>query len=257
MNFIVDIGNSNTVIGLYKEELLIKRWRIATDRNQTVDDLSSKIHSLMIFSKIEIEDISFCIISSVVPTWNHVWERFAIEFLNIKPLFLKHNTDSGIVLKIDNPSEVGADRIANAAAAAVFFKEGSFIVDSGTAITLDIITPAKEYIGGAIMPGIMIAMEAMSQKTAKLPRFELDRPRHAVGKTTLEGLQSGVFFGFVGMIDRVIEESLKEIDFIPKIIATGGLAGAITTASKYISEFDRDLTLNGLNIIASLNREKN
>ena len=256
MNFVVDIGNSNTVIGLYKEEILVKRWRIATDRNLTVDDIASKIHSLMTFSKIEISDISFCIISSVVPTWNHVWERFAIEFLDIKPMFLKHSSNSGISLKIDNPSEVGADRIANAAAAASFFKGGSFIIDSGTAITLDIVTPQREYIGGAIMPGIMISMEAMSLRTAKLPRFELDRPKKAIGKTTLQGLQSGVFFGFVGMIDRVIEESLKEIDFKPEIVATGGLAGAITSSSKFISEFDRDLTLKGLNIIAQLNREK-
>lgn len=254
MNFIVDIGNSNTVIGLYKDDILVKRWRIATDRNQTVDDISSKIHSLMMFSKIEISDIAFCIISSVVPTWNHIWERFAIEFLDVKPLFLKHTTNAGIKINIDNPHEVGADRIANAVAAASLYKEGSFIIDSGTAITLDIITPQKEYIGGAIMPGIIISMEAMSLKTAKLPRFELDRPAKAVGRSTLQGLQSGIFFGFIGMVDRVIEESLKEVDFKPKIISTGGLAGALTTASKYISEFDRDLTLKGLNIIASLNR---
>lgn len=256
MNFVVDIGNSNTVIGVYLGDVLVKRWRIATDRNLTVDDISSKIHSLMMFSKIKISDIAFCIISSVVPTWNHVWERFAIEFLDIKPMFLKHSSNSGISLKIDNPSEVGADRIANAVAAAEFFKDGCFIVDSGTAITLDIVTPNREYIGGAIMPGIIISMEAMSLRTAKLPRFELDKPMRSIGKTTLEGLQSGVFFGFVGMIDRVIEESLKEIDFQPKIIATGGLAGAITTASKFISEFDRDMTLKGLNIIATLNRDK-
>ncbi|HSW60636.1 MAG TPA: type III pantothenate kinase [bacterium] len=254
MNFVVDIGNSNTVIGIYREEVFIRRWRIATDRNQTVDDISSKIHSLMMFSKIDTGDIAFCIISSVVPTWNHVWERFSIEFLDVKPLFLKHTTTSGIKINIDNPQEVGADRIANAVAAASFYKEGSFIIDSGTAITLDIVTPHKEYVGGAIMPGIMISMEAMSLKTAKLPRFELDRPEKAIGRSTLAGLQSGVFFGFVGMIDRVIEESLKEVDFTPKIISTGGLAGALTTASKYISEFDRDLTLKGLNIIAQLNR---
>lgn len=257
MNFAVDIGNSNTVIGLFSDDLIIKRWRIASDRNLTVDDISSKIHSLMMFSKIEIKDISFCIISSVVPTWNHVWERFSHEYLDINPLFLKHTTNSGVKINILNPAEAGADRIANAAAAASLNDSGSFIIDSGTAITLDIVTPQKEYIGGAIMPGILASMEAMSLKTAKLPRFELDRPVDVIGKTTLEGLRSGVFYGFVGMIDRVIEESLKEINFKPKIIATGGLAGAISTASKYIEEYDRDLTLKGLNLIANLNREKN
>ena len=172
----------------------------------------------------------------------------------MKPLFLRYNTKCGISLNISNPSEIGADRIANSVAAAAIYPQGSFIIDSGTAITLDIVTPDKKYIGGAIMPGIMISMEAMSLRTAKLPRFELDRPLHAIGKSTLEGLTSGVFYGFVGMVDRVIEESLKEVDFKPKIIATGGLAGAIASASNYISEFDRDLTLKGLRIIAELNK---
>lgn len=254
MIFVVDIGNSNTVVGIYNGENLMKRWRISTDRTLTVDDIAAKLFALMIFDKIETKELHSCIISSVVPTWNHAWERFSIEHLGIKPLFLRHNTKCGISLNILNPSEIGADRIANSAAAAVMFPGGSFIIDSGTAITLDIVTPQKEYIGGAIMPGIMISMEAMSLRTAKLPRFELDRPAHAIGKSTLEGLTSGVFYGFVGMIDRVIAESLKEVSFTPKIIATGGLAGAIASASEYISEFDRDLTLKGLRIIAELNR---
>ena len=254
MIFIVDIGNSNTVVGIYRGDDLVKRWRISTDRTLTVDDIAAKLSALMMFDKIDTKDISQCIISSVVPTWNHAWERFSIEFLNMKPLFLRYNTKCGISLDISNPSEIGADRIANSVAAAVVYPQGSFIIDSGTAITLDIVTPDKKYIGGAIMPGIMISMEAMSLRTAKLPRFELDRPLHAIGKSTLEGLTSGVFYGFVGMVDRVIEESLKEVDFKPKIIATGGLAGAIASASNYISEFDRDLTLKGLKIIADLNR---
>lgn len=254
MIFVVDIGNSNTVAGIYHGENLIKRWRIATDRTLTVDDIAAKFFALLMFDKIEPQNIDFCIISSVVPTWNHAWERFAVEHLKIKPLFLRHDTKCGISLNISNPSEIGADRIANSAAASAMFPEGSFIIDSGTAITLDIVTPEKEYIGGAIMPGIMISMEAMSMRTAKLPRFELERPIKAIGKSTLEGLKSGVFYGFVGMIDRVIAESLKEVSFRPKIIATGGLAGAIASASEYISEFDRDLTLKGLKIIAELNK---
>ena len=256
MIFVVDIGNSNTVAGIYHGENLIKRWRIATDRTLTVDDIAAKFFALLMFDKIEPQNIDFCIISSVVPTWNHAWERFAVEHLNIKPLFLRHDTRCGISLNISNPSEIGADRIANSVAASAMFPEGSFIIDSGTAITLDIVTPQKEYIGGAIMPGIMISMEAMSMRTAKLPRFELERPLKAIGKSTLEGLKSGVFYGFVGMIDRVIAESLKEVSFKPKIIATGGLAGAIASSSEYISEFDRDLTLKGLKIIAEINKSR-
>lgn len=256
MNFVVDIGNSNTVIGLYKGDVIIKRWRIATERSQTVDDLTSKIHSLMSFSGISTSDISQCVISSVVPTWNHAWERFSIEFLNRPPLFITSEINSGIELSVDNPGEVGADRIANAVAASKKFSQGAFIVDSGTAITLDIITPDRKYIGGAIMPGIIISMDALSKETAKLPRFELTMPEKPIGTNTLEGLKSGVFYGFVGMIDRVIEESLTQIDFKPEIIATGGLAGAIKTGSKYISRFERDLTLEGLNYIAARYRGK-
>jgi len=256
MNFAVDIGNSNTVIGLYRKNEIVKRWRITTDRSQTVDDISSKIHSLMSFSGITVSDISQCVISSVVPMWNHTWDRFSIEFLDKQAIFVSSKIDSGITLDVDNPKEVGADRIANAVASSEKFKQGAFIVDSGTAITLDIITPDKKYIGGAIMPGILLSMDALSKGTAKLPRFELNMPDTAVGRNTLEGLKSGVFYGFVGMIDRVIEESLKQIDFKPEIIATGGLAGAITTGSKFITQFDRDLTLDGLNFIANRYRGK-
>jgi len=256
MNFVVDIGNSNTVIGIFKDGHLKNRWRIATDRNLTIDDISSKIYSLMSISNLTIQEISCVLIGSVVPTWNHSWERFSIEFLKRTPVFLKHSTPCGIIIKTPNPTEVGADRIANAAGAAIQYSQGTIVVDSGTAITLDIINPAKEYIGGAIMPGIMTSMEALSQKTAKLPRFQLDKPEKAIGTTTLNSLQSGVFYGFVGMIDRLVEESLKELDFKPNIISTGGLAGALSTTSKYIEEFDRDLTLKGLNVAANLNREK-
>ncbi|HDT11112.1 MAG TPA: type III pantothenate kinase [bacterium] len=254
MNFVVDIGNSNTVIGIFKDDILKKRWRIATDRNLTVDDIASKIHTLMSISNVTIEEISCVVIGSVVPTWNHSWERFSIEFLKRNPVFLKYSTPCGITIKTPNPAEVGADRIANSAGAAAQYSKGTIVVDSGTAITLDIVNPEKEYIGGAIMPGIMASIEALSTKTAKLPRFQLDKPEKAIGMTTLQSLQSGVFFGFVGMIDRLVEESLKELDFSPRIISTGGLAGALSTTSKYIEQFDRDLTLKGLNVVATINR---
>ncbi len=256
MNFVIDIGNSNTVIGVFKNNILLKRWRIATERNLTKDDIASKIHSLITISSLNQKEISSIVIGSVVPTWNHCWERFSIDFLNLDPVFLKHTTISGIKIKTPNPSEVGADRIANAVAAANEYPGGTIVVDLGTAITLDIINPQKEYVGGAIMPGIMASIEALSFKTAKLPRFQLDKPEKAIGTTTLQSLQSGAFYGFIGMIDRLVEESLKELSFSPKIISTGGLAGALSAASKYIEEFNRDLTLKGLNIVANLNREK-
>lgn len=254
MILVIDIGNTNTVIALYDGNDAVKKWRVLTDRTLTADDVSSKMLPLIMFSGTDVKKIDFCIISSVIPAWIPAWEKFVSDCIGIKPLVLRYDTKSGISLKIDNPAELGADRIADSAAAAAIYPEGAFVIDAGTAITLDIVNPRKEYIGGCIMPGIMVSIDALSQRTAQLPRFALTRPEHAIGKNTLGHLRSGFFYGFVGMVDRVIEESLKEVDFTPKIVATGGLAEAIASASKYITGYDADLTLTGLRIIAELNR---
>jgi len=249
MKLCVDIGNSNTVVGLYREKKQIARWRIATDRHITMHDLMATFHSLMSAHNIAKESVCCIIISSVVPTWNHSWTRFSKEYFSVEPFFVTPTTDTGITLRITQPQQVGSDRIVNAVAAHHRFPHGALVVDSGTAITVDVVTPQAEYIGGAIMPGILISLEALAERTAQLPRVMLDTPEHAIGTTTEESLKSGIFFGFVGMIDKVISEIIKELPFSPTIIATGGLAGHFADASTYIQQYERDLTLTGLNII--------
>ena len=249
MKLCIDIGNSNTVIGIYRENTQIVRWRILTDRHITHHNLMVTFHALLATHNIPKESISFTIISSVVPTWNHSWTRFSKEYLSVEPFFIHYDSDTGIHLAVDQPMQVGSDRIVNAVAAFSVAPTGALVVDSGTAITIDVVTPQAEYLGGAIMPGMLISLEALADRTAQLPRVMLDTPEHAIGTTTEESLKSGIFFGFVGMIDNVIREIIKEVPFTPAIIATGGLAGHFAEASEYIQQYERDLTLTGLNII--------
>ncbi len=250
MFFCIDIGNTNTVIGVWNDGALAARWRIETDRSATFDDLTAKLHALLTIAGIERSHIEKIVIGSVVPVWNHTWDRFAREYLGREPLFVGAGTDTGIVLTVENPAEVGADRIANAVAAIERFPQGAIVVDSGTAITVDVVSPDRRYLGGAIMPGILIALEALSARTAKLPRVALDRPPSPLGRSTTTGIQSGMYYGFAGMVDRVVEEIRTEIAFTPRVVATGGLAGSLSQISRCIEEYDRDLTLRGLLLIA-------
>ncbi len=249
MKLCVDIGNTNTVIGIYRDDDQVARWRIASDRHITHHDLVATFHSLLAAYRIQRDQLCHVVISSVVPTWNHSWTRFSKEYLSVEPHFVDWQTDTGIVLAVDNPKQVGSDRIVNAAAAYAKAPGGALVVDSGTAVTVDVVSPSAEYLGGTIMPGIMISLEALSEKTALLPRVMLETPDSAIGRNTTSSLQSGVYFGFVGMIDRVIAEIKKEIPFEPTIVTTGGLAGHLAEVSEYTHEYERDLTLLGLNLI--------
>ncbi len=253
MFFCVDIGNTNTVIGMWRDDVLVARWRIETDRNATFDDLTAKLHVLMTVAGIERAEIKKVVVSSVVPVWDHAWERFSREYFSREPLFITARTVTGLVLALDNPSEVGADRIVNAVAAIERFPQGAIVVDSGTAITVDVVSPDRRYLGGAIMPGILIALEALSARTAKLPRIALERPSSPIGRSTTTGIQSGIYYGFAGMVDRVVEEIRAGLDFSPRVIATGGLAGSLSQISRHIEEYDRDLTLRGILLIAKRN----
>lgn len=253
MFFCIDIGNTNTVVGALRDGVITARWRIATDRNATFDDLAAKFHPLMALAKVPREAVAKVIVSSVVPVWDHSWERFSREYFGKEALFVGPATKTGITLAVDNPHEVGADRIVNAVAAIARYPEGALVVDSGTAITIDVVAPDRTYRGGAIMPGMLVSLEALAARTAKLPRVHLERPAHAVGRGTADGIRSGMYYGFAGMVDRVMEEMLPELGFTPRIIATGGMAGELASVSRHIEEYDRDLTLRGLDIIASLN----
>jgi len=209
---------------------------------------------LFLSENLHLPDVTTSIVSSVVPLWNHSWQRFCSEIFKSTPLFLEPGIKTGIKIAVDNPKEVGADRIVNSVAAIEKHPDGAIVVDSGTAITIDVISPEKVYLGGSIMPGIIMTVEALASRTAKLGRISLEKPEKAIGKTTSAGIKSGIYHGFTGMIDKLIEESLKEIDFNPTIISTGGMAGELSKASKFITLFEKDLTLIGLNTIAKRNR---
>ncbi|MFO7736746.1 MAG: type III pantothenate kinase [bacterium] len=258
MNLCIDIGNSNTVIGLFSENELINRWRIATNSRMTRHDILAVISSLFGTENIKFRNISTVVISSVVPMWNHSWERFTSENITSFYSFISpEDKNTGIKVLTDNPAQLGADRVANAMAAKESRPgQGVVVVDSGTAITIDVISPAGEYSGGVILPGLQISIEALSRNTAKLPRFELRRPESALGRNTVTSLQSGMYYGYSGMVDRIVNELKKELSFTPFVIATGGLAGELAESSSTIETYERDLTIKGLNIFAKRIRRK-
>jgi len=253
MFFCVDIGNTNTVIGVATEQDIVARWRIETTRGATFDDLTAKLHTLMTVAGISPKEITKVAVSSVVPVLNYAWNRFSREYIGRSPLFVRADTNTGLTLAVEHPAEVGADRIVNAVAAIEQYPQGAIIVDSGTAITIDVVSPDRRYLGGVIMPGIIIALDALTVRTAQLPRVALNRPPSPLGRSTVTSIQSGIYYGFAGMVDRVIEEIRPHLGFAPRVVATGGLADILTQVCRHIEEYDRDLTLRGLLLIAIRN----
>ncbi|GBE12085.1 type III pantothenate kinase [bacterium BMS3Abin13] len=258
----VDVGNSHTVSGIFSGGLLIAEWRLKSDRDRTGDELAIRYHSLFQMADIRSAEVTGFIISSVVPTLTAAWssyvDRYFAEQLAAPPLTVSNAIETGITIATDNPAEVGADRIVNAVAACSLFTTGPLIVvDFGTAITFDCINGDRQYLGGAILPGIPISLDALASRTAKLPRVEIDQvPEKAVGRNTGDAIRSGVLIGFGGMVDRLVDRLAAEL--CPagepvKVIATGGMAHIIAPHSTCIQIIEPRLTLNGLRIIYEKN----
>jgi len=246
----VDIGNSHTVLGIFKGERLVHDWRIKTDRKCTADEISSKLHVLFSIKEISFDMLNGFIMASVVPTVQACWMKFAKSLVE-SPLKVDNTTNSGITIAIDNPAEVGADRIVNAAAAFHTYNCPLVIIDFGTAITWDCVSGKGAYMGGAIAPGLGISMEALGQRTAKLPTVDISTPpKNPVGTSTVEAIKSGILYGYGGMVDglvaRITEQMRPEI---PKVIATGGMAPLIAPYSLSIEKVEPFLTLEGLRLI--------
>ena len=257
----VDVGNSHTVSGVFSGQTLIHQWRLKTDRDRTADELAIRYHSLFQMDEIDKDKITGCIIGSVVPTLETSWLNFAAKYLTnctAPPLAVSHQTNTGILVKTKNPSEVGADRIVNAVAAWDRYKTALLVIDFGTAITFDCVSKKGEYLGGTIHPGIGISLDALAGRTAKLPRIDIDTPPESVvGKTTVAAIRSGILHGFGGMIDRMVALLSKEM--VPageeiNIIATGGMAKLIAPYSCCLHTIDPLLTLTGLRLIHERNR---
>lgn len=258
MLFVIDVGNTNIVFGIYEKNELLHNWRVATDKNRTADEYAMLFEQLLSFNKLSSDDIEDVIISSVVPNLINILPNMFKKYYNIDPVVIGPGVKTGMNIKYDNPKEVGADRIVNGVAGYEIYGGPLIVVDFGTAITFDAISEDGEYLGGAITPGVKISSEALFTRTAKLPRVEISKPKSIIGKNTVNSIQAGISFGYVGLVDYIIEKMIEELnpkkDKKVKVVATGGFAEFISKDSKYIEEVNQLLTLIGLRIIYSRNR---
>ena len=254
MLLVIDVGNTNMVLGVYKDTELLDHWRISTDRQRTTDEYGVLIRELFYLNDLRADDINAIIISSVVPPVVPTLERMCQRYFGISPLVIGPGVKTGMDIRYDNPREVGADRIVNAVAAYEKYGGPVIIVDFGTATTFCAVDAKGVYLGGSICPGIGISTEALVQRTAKLPRIELKRTDSVICRNTIESMQAGVFYGFVGQVEGIVSRMRRELDMSARVVATGGLAVVIAPATKAIDVVEPMLTLEGLRIIYERNR---
>lgn len=256
MLLVFDVGNTNMVLGIYEGTELKNYWRISTDKAKTSDEYGMLINNLFQYDNVDKNSIKDIIISSVVPNVMHSLENFCVKYFNKQPLIVGPGIKTGLNIKYDNPKQVGADRIVNAVAAIEKYKSPMIIIDFGTATTFCAISEKGEYLGGTIAPGIKISSEALFQRASKLPRVELLKPGMTICKNTVSAMQSGIIYGYVGLVDKIIAMMKKELgNYDIKVIATGGLSSLIASETDSIDCVDKNLTLEGLKIIYNKNKE--
>lgn len=255
MILVFDVGNTNIVLGVYQQRELIHHWRVSTDKSRTADEYAVVIKNLFDLSEISFKDIDAVVVSTVVPPVMPTLESLARKYFGVEPLVIGPGIKTGMPIVYDNPREVGADRIVNAVAA--FHKYGGplVIVDFGTATTFCAVSKRGEYLGGAIAPGIGISTEALFQRASKLPRIEIVKPKSVIAKNTVAGMQSGIYYGFIGQVDGIVRLMKEELGAETKVIATGGLAELIAGESQEVNTVDPFLTLEGLLLIYDKNQD--
>ncbi len=250
----VDVGNTNLTIGLFDGAERVADWRLKTDPEQTVDGWGAMFHNLLSLAAVRLEDVSGFTFSSVVPQLDASISGMARRYLGLEPFQVTAFSRTGLAVRVEKPEEVGADRVVNSVAASERYGCPCIAVDFGTAITFDAISPDREYLGGIICPGIQVSSQALVRRTARLPQIELRRPVKVIGTSTEGSLQSGFYYGMLGMLDGILDKMLDTLGRDASVVATGGQSEILAPASRYIRTIDDGLTLEGLRLIWNMNR---
>jgi type III pantothenate kinase len=254
MLLVVDVGNTNIVLGLYDGDRLAASFRLSTGRPRTADEFYIDLVALLRTRGLDAQAIDDAVLGSVVPPITPALERMCRELLHLDPLVVGPGIKTGISIRYDNPREVGADRIVNAVAAFDRVQDSVVVVDLGTATTFDCVSTRGEYLGGVIAPGIQISSEALFNSTAKLPKIDITKPTQVVGRTTVSAIQAGLYYGYLGLMDGILTHVKAEMGGVKRVIATGGLAELFVPGSSQIDELCPELTLDGLRILYHRNR---
>jgi type III pantothenate kinase len=242
----IEQGNTNTLFAVHTGTQWVAQWRGATDARRTADEYAVWLFQIMTMHNFKAESVRDVVISSVVPQSLFHLRNLSRRYLNVEPMVVGEGADSGVVVKIDRPEEAGADRLVAARAARDHYGSNVFIVDSGTATTIDVVDPSGAFCGGIIAPGINLSLQALHQAAAKLPKIAIQRPPAVIGRNTIHAMQSGIFWGYVSLIDGLIDRMAREFGKPDKVIATGGVASLFEGASERITLYDADLSLKGL-----------
>jgi type III pantothenate kinase len=249
MLLVIDAGNTNITLGVFAGEDLIAQWRIVTDHAKHSDEYVADLQDLFQSECLHLNKIDAVVIASVVPPLDQTLKLMTQSGFQLSPLFVNHTVDTGLKILYDSPADVGADRIVDAVAAVTKYGAPCIVVDFGTATTFNAVNAAHEYLGGVIAPGIMISAEALFLRAAKLPRVEIKQPEKVIGSSTVGAMQSGIYHGYAGLVDGVLEKMIVEMNTKPRVIATGGFAPLIADASRFIEKVDSTLTLDGLRLV--------